>query len=127
MNKVILIGRVTKDIETRATSTGTPVALFTLAVNRDRKNAEGGYDADFINCVAFGQQATTINNWVNKGDKFAVAGRISTRNYEKEDGTKVYVTEVIVESFDFIESKKEKPTEDDAEDITYFDNDLPFN
>ena len=76
--------------------------------------------------MAFGQQATTINNWVNKGDKFAVAGRISTRNYEKDDGTKVYVTEVIVESFDFIESKKEKPTEDE-EDITYFDNDLPFN
>ena len=127
MNKVILIGRVTKDIETRATATGKSVALFTLAVNRDFKNAEGGYDADFINCVAFGQQADTISTWVNKGDKFAVVGKINTRNYDKGDGTKAYVTEVIVESFDFIESKKEKPTEDDAEDITYFDNDLPFN
>ena len=129
MNKVVLIGRVCKDIETRATATGKSVALFTLAVDRDRKNAEGNYDADFINCVAWGQQAETISTYVNKGDKFAVVGRITTRNYDKGDGTKVYVTEVIVEQFDFLERKKDKPTEDEGyvEYYDNFDNDLPFN
>ena len=135
MNKVILIGRVTKDIELKTTPSGKSIASFTLAVNRDYKNAESKYDADFINCVAFGMQAETISKFVRKGDRFGVEGKISTRNYEKQDGSKVYITEINVSGFEFLESKKDKPTADiehsgysvnpnDFEEIT--DEDIPF-
>ena len=135
MNKAILIGRVTKDIELKTTESRKSIALFTLAVNRDYKNAEGKYDTDFINCVAFGMQAETISKFVHKGDRFGVDGKLSTRTYEKQDGTKVYITEIIVSGFEFLESKKDKPTADvessgytvnpnDFEEIT--NEDLPF-
>ena len=132
MNKIILLGRVAKDVELRTTTSGKSVATFTLAVNRDYKNAEGKYDADFIPCVAFEGKAETISKFVQKGDKFCVSGKVQTRNYDKADGSKAYVTEVIVDGFDFIEGKKDKPTNsnidikyDDFEDID--DEDLPFN
>ncbi len=134
MNKVFLIGRVTKDTELKTTTSGKSVTSFTLAVNRDYKNADGSYDADFINCVAYGQQAETISKYVRKGDKFSVVGKMQTRNYEK-NGSKVYVTEVIVDGFEFLESKKDKPAEptsysnasdDDFTDISVGDDDLPF-
>ena len=131
MNKVILVGRVAKDVELRTTTSGKSVATFTLAVNRDYKNAEGKYDADFFTCVAFEQRAETISKFVSKGDKFGVIGKLTTRNYEK-NGSKVYVTEVKVEEFEFPESKKDTPTApkidvevDDFEEID--DEDLPFN
>ena len=108
MNRIVLTGRVTKDLELKTTTSGKSVATFTLAVNRDYKNADGNYDADFINCVAFGQQAETICKYVHKGDKFSVTGKLATRNYEKQDGSKVYVTEVNVDGFEFLESKKDK-------------------
>ena len=135
MNKVILTGRNVKQIELKTTQSGKSVASFTLAVNRDYKNAEGKYDADFINCVAYGQQAETISKFVHKGDRFGVDGKINTRTYEKQDGSKVYITEIIVSGFEFLESKKDKPTADvepsgysvnpnDFEEVT--DEDLPF-
>lgn len=129
MNKVILTGRICKEIELKTTTTGKSVASFTLAVNRDYKNADGNYDADFINCVAYGQQAETISKYINKGDKFGVEGKLNTRNYDK-NGSKVYVTEVIVNGFEFLESKKDKPTsfsntDDDFEEIST-PEDLPF-
>jgi single-strand DNA-binding protein len=108
MNKVVLVGRVAKDVELRTTTSGKSVATFTLAVNRDYKNAEGKYDADFFTCVAFEQRAETISRYVSKGDRFGVIGKLTTRNYEK-NGTKIYVTEVKVEEFEFLESKKDKP------------------
>ena len=114
MNKAILIGRVTKNIEYKTTQSGKPVSVFTLAVNRDYKNTNGEYDADFINCVAYDQKAETINKYVRKGDKFGVIGRISTRTYDKQDGSKGYITEVIVDGFEFLENKKDKPTETEA-------------
>lgn len=128
MNRVILIGRNVKDIELKATTSGKSVATFTLAVNRDYKNAEGNYDADFINCVAYEQRAETIAKYVHKGDKFCVTGRISTRTFEKQDGSKAYVTEVIVDGFEFLENKKDKPNEqigafEQMEDV---DEDIPF-
>lgn len=134
MNKWIGIGRVTKPIELKTTTSGKSVASFTLAVNRDRKNADGNYDADFINCVAFGQQAETISKYVNKGDKFGAIGKLNTRTYDK-NGSKVYVTEVIVDGFEFLESKKDKSAETigysnaDADDFVSYDDggDLPFN
>ena len=130
MNKVILIGRVTKDVELKTTTTGKSVASFTLAVNRDYKNADGNYDADFINCVAYGQQAETISKYVRKGDKFGVDGKIKTRTYDKQDGSKVYVTEIDVTGFEFLESKKDKPItpveELQSNGFESIDIDLPF-
>ena len=133
MNKAILIGRVCKDIELKTTNSGKSVVSFTLAVNRDYKNADGSYDADFINCVAYGLQAEAISKYVRKGDKFGVIGKINTRNYEK-NGIKAYVTEIFVEGFEFLESKKDKPTETEpsdnasTDDFTEIepDGDLPF-
>jgi single-strand DNA-binding protein len=132
MNKAILIGRVAKAIELKQTTSGKSVISFTLAVNKDFKNAEGKYDADFINCVAYGQPAEIISRCVSKGDRFGVVGKINTRTYDKQDGSKGYVTEVKVDEFDFLESKKDKPAETfsntTADDFTEIadDGDLPF-
>ena len=109
MNKVILIGRVTKDIDLRTTTTDKSITTFTLAVNRDFKNAEGNYDADFITCVAFDQKAEIISRYIHKGDRIAIVGKLNTRTWDKSDGSKGYATEIIVEAFDFIELKKDKP------------------
>lgn len=102
MNNVSLIGRLTKDVEERRTQNGTPVASFTLAVDR-RKKEDG---ADFINCIVWDKAAETIAKYVHKGDLFGVTGHIQTRNYEK-DGRMVYVTEVVTTSFQFLERKRE--------------------
>lgn len=132
MNNWNGIGRVTKDIVLKTTATGKSVATFTLAVNREKKNTEGKYDADFITCVAYEGIAETISKFVHKGDRFGVTGRIQTRTYDKQDGSKVYVTEIIVKGYDFLEGKKDKPVApkidvevDDFEEID--DEDLPFN
>ena len=112
MNCVVLIGRITRDVELRRTASGKAVASFTLAVNKDYKNEQGGYDAAFIECVAFEQKAETISKYVHKGDKFAVLGQLATRSYETKEGKKVKVTEVKVTGFDFIEGKKQTATND---------------
>lgn len=99
MNKVILIGRLTKDPELRfAAGTGTGVSRFTVAVNR-RKKEDG---ADFINCVAFGKTAETISQYLTKGRQIALIGHIQNGSYDAQDGTKRYTTDVIVETFEFI-------------------------
>ena len=118
---------MTKDIDEKKTASGKSVATFTLAVNRDYKNAEGNYDADFINCVAYEQRAETICKYVRKGDRFGVVGKMSTRSYEKTDGSKVYVTEVIVEGFEFLENKKQTAQANVPEfEVVEGDDDLPF-
>lgn len=107
MNKVILVGRFTRDPEIRY-STGesaTATARFSLAVNRRFKNAEGNYDADFINCVAFGKTAEFIEKYFKKGMSIGITGRIQTGSYTNKDGQKVYTTDVIVEETEFVESK----------------------
>ena len=132
MNKAILIGRVTKDIELKTMPNGKSVINFTLAVNRDYKNAQGEYDADFIDCVAFEQKAETISRYVRKGDRFSVFGTINTRSYKREDGSTAKVFEIKVDGFDFLESKKKstdvEPDEPDYEDDLYadLDGDLPI-
>ena len=131
MNRFIGIGRVTKDIDLRTTTSGISVASFTLAVNRNYKNDKGEYEADFINCVAYKNLADIISKYVSKGNKLAVEGRLQVRNYDNKEGKKVYVTEVIVDNIDFIESKKETKEKKDpfeagsikAEDL---DMQLPF-
>ena len=104
MNKAILMGRLTRDVELKTTASGVSVAIFSIAVNRRFKNANGGYDADFINCVAWRQQAEFISKYFKKGSQIGVTGSIQTRNYEK-DGKKVYITEVAVDEAEFVGAK----------------------
>ena len=127
MNCVVLIGRLTKDVELRRTGSGKAVASFTLAVNKDYRNEQGGYDADFIDCVAFEQRAETISKYVHKGDRFAVLGQLATRSYENKEGKKVKVTEVKVTGFDFLEGKKQtENTNGGFEPLEGDDEQLPF-
>lgn len=101
MNKVILVGRLTKDPELRTTGTGKSVCTFTVAVDR-RYKQEGQATADFIPVVAWGRQAEVINQYLTKGRQIALNGRIQTRTYDAQDGSKRYVTEVVLEEFDFV-------------------------
>ena len=128
MNQVQLLGRLTRDPETRKTQSGITVSKYTLAVDR-RFKKDGEPTADFINCTAFNKGAEFADKWLKKGTKIAVTGRIQTGAYEK-DGKKVYTTGVIVESQEFAESKKAETPEDYTdpfievpEDI---DKEIPF-
>ena len=109
MNKVILIGRLTKDPEIRYAQGSEPMAIarFTLAVDRGYKK-EGQESADFISCVAFKKPAEFIDKYAYKGMKFAIEGRIQTGSYNNKDGQKVYTTDVIVEHIEFAEGKREE-------------------
>ena len=98
MNKVILIGRLTRDPELRYTGSNTPVATFSLAVNRSFTNQNGEREADFINCVVWRKLAETVKNYLSQGSQVAVEGRIQTRNYDDQNGQRRYVTEVVVEN-----------------------------
>lgn len=113
MNTVQLIGRLTKDPDLRFTQNGTAVASFTLAVNRNFKNQQGEYDADFINCQIWRKAAENLSNFTHKGSLIGVEGRLQTRNYENKDGQRVYVTEVVVSVFHLLEpkSKTQQPTQ----------------
>ena len=106
MNKVILVGRLARDPELRTTANGKSVATFSLAVDR-RYKAEGQPTADFFNIVAWGKQAETICQYLGKGRQIALTGRLQYRSYDAQDGTIKYVTEVILEEFDFIGSKND--------------------
>ena len=105
MNKVILIGRLTKDPELRYTSSNRPVTQITVAVNRTFTNQNGEREADFINVVIWDKQAENVAKYLTKGRLVAVEGRIQTRNYDNNEGKKVYVTEVVALSVQFLESK----------------------
>lgn len=106
INSVVLVGRLTKDPELRKTSNGTSFLNFTLAVNRRFKNQQTGQtETDWINCVAWRQVADTMAQYLHKGSQIGVEGRIQTRNYENQQGQRVYVTEVLCENFTFLESK----------------------
>ena len=105
MNKVELIGRLTKDPEIRTTSNQVAFCNFTLAVDRSFKDSNGQRQADFINCVAWRQTATFIQKYFRKGNRLAVIGSIQTRSYEDKNGQKVFVTEVIADEAEFVESQ----------------------
>lgn len=111
MNAVVLIGRTTKDIELRRTGSGTAVASFTIAVNRDFRTQDG-QEADFIQCVAWKKTAELLEQYVHKGDRIAVNGSIRTRNYEDNHGKKIYVTEVQANHVEFIETKNRETPSD---------------
>ena len=105
MNKVILIGRLTKDPEMRTMTSGIANTTFSVAVNRPFTNQNGEREADFINCVTWRKQAENVAKYCNKGSQVAVEGRIQTRSYDHQDGTKRYVTEVVADNVTFLGAK----------------------
>lgn len=156
MNKVVLVGRLTRDPENRSNSAGVSNARFTLAVNRNFKNKDGNYDADFISCVAFRNTADFISKFFKKGSMICVEGRIQTGSYDAQDGSKRYTTDVVVDNAEFVGGKNDNssqpsnnsyvdspasapidvmpeydiPTSDPYEnydkEVSLSDNDLPF-
>ena len=145
INRVILIGRLTKDPELKYTSSGAAVGSFNLAVNRQFTNANGDREADFINCVIWRKSAENFANFTHKGSLVGIDGRLQTRNYENQQGQCVYVTEVVVDNFSLLEkrasdnsnvnqtqsgsNKTNKPADSVANNgqaIDIADDDLPF-
>lgn len=137
MNSVCLVGRMAGDAELRYTPNNQAVATFRLAVNRPFKNQNGEREADFINCVIWRQQAENLANWAKKGTLIGITGRIQTRSYENQQGQRVYVTEVVADSFQLLESRKEREASQSqgysrpdfgrqAEPMDISDDDLPF-
>ena len=141
LNSVCLVGRMTKDAELRYTPSNKAVATFSLAVNRNFKNQNGEREADFINCVIWRQQAENLANWAKKGALIGITGRIQTRNYENQQGQRVYVTEVVADNFQLLESRKDREagqsqeynqpdfsrqTPMNANPMDISDDDLPF-
>lgn len=125
MNKVILVGRLTKDPDMRTTSTGMNVASFSLAVNRNFKNKDGNYDTDFFNVSVFGKQAENVSRYVSKGSQVGVEGRLQNRTYDAQDGTKRYVTDVIADNVEFMGSKGGSTPNNYSVDATYTMVDAP--
>lgn len=137
LNSVTLVGRLTKDPELRYTPNNQAVATFSLAVNRNFKSQNGEREADFINCVIWRQQAENLANWAKKGALIGITGRIQTRSYENQQGQRVYVTEVVADNFQLLESRKDRESEPSqgysqpdfgrqAEPMNILDSDLPF-
>lgn len=139
MNKVCLTGRLTRDPELRETTNGICQTRFTLAVNRKTTNSNGEREADFINCVAWRGAAENIFKYFSKGNQIGITGRIQTGSYDRQDGTKAYTTDIIVDEFDFLDKKEDKPkqveqqpkTEEDpfkefADEVELGPDDLPF-
>ena len=136
INNVVLIGRLTRDVDLRYTPQNQVVGQFTLAVNRNFKNQNGEYDADFINCVIWGKSAENFANWTKKGNLVGITGRVQTRNYENQQGQRVYVTEVVAESFQLLEKRdnsanqnsmaEQMPPPFAGDPIDIKDDDLPF-
>ncbi|KGG54658.1 single-stranded DNA-binding protein [Lactobacillus sp. wkB10] len=108
INRVVLVGRLTRDPELRTTGSGISVATFTLAVDRQYTNAQGERGADFISCVIWRKAAENFCNFTSKGSLVGIDGRIQTRSYDNKDGQRVYVTEVIVDNFALLESRKDR-------------------
>lgn len=112
LNRVVLVGRLTKDPDLRYTPNGVAVANFTVAVNRPFTNQQGNREADFINCVIWRRAAENLANFMKKGSMVGVDGRIQTRSFEGQDGKMVYITEVVADSVQFLESKGSRGGQD---------------
>ena len=137
INNVVLVGRLTRDPELRYTPSNVAVATFSLAVNRNSKNQAGDYEADFISCIMWRQQAENYANWLKKGALVGITGRIQTRSYDNQKGQRVYVTEVVAESFQILEKKDNgannasmenqiPPSFEKTNPMDISDDDLPF-
>ncbi|HHP4399827.1 TPA: single-stranded DNA-binding protein [Streptococcus pyogenes] len=125
INNIVLVGRMTKDAELRYTASQVAVATFTLAVNRRFKEQNGEREADFIYCVIWRQSAENLANWAKKGALIGVTGRIQTRNYENQQEQRVYVTEVVAESFQMLESRNSQQ-QSGQDNSSQNDNSQPF-
>lgn len=108
LNQAVLVGRLTKDLEIKTLDNGKKIVNITVAVPRNFKNADGEYETDFINCILWNSVAENTAEYCKKGDIIGVKGRLQSSSYEKEDGTKVYTTELIAEKVTFLSSKKEE-------------------
>src|SRR5690625_4507361 len=156
LNRVVLVGRLTKDPDLRYTPNGVAVANFTIAVNRPFTNQQGNREADFINCVVWRRPAENLANYMKKGSMIGVDGRVQTRTFEGQDGKTVFVTEIVADSVQLLESKgssqgrgqdpsgfqqnqnqnqfqnqnqnqnTDNPFKDNGEPIDISDDDLPF-
>lgn len=135
INNVTLIGRLTRDAELRYTPSNIATAQFNIACNRNFKNANDEYDADFINCVMWREQAERFCNWTRKGMLVGIVGRIQTRSYENQQGQRVYVTEVVAESFQVLEKRDNTTNQNSMTEqmppsytspMDISDDDLPF-
>ena len=137
INNVVLVSRLTRDPELRYTPSNVAVATFSLAVNRNFKNQAGDYEADFISCIMWRQQAENFANWLKKGALVGITGRIQTRSYDNQQGQRVYVTEVVAESFQILEKKDNAannasmenqipPSFEKTNPMDISDDDLPF-
>lgn len=137
INNVVLIGRLTRDVELRYTPSNIAVATFNLAVNRNFKNQDGEREADFINCVMWQKSAENLANWTRKGMLIGITGRIQTRSYENQEGQRVYVTEVVADSFQVLEKRDNSanqssmdsqmpPNFENSRPMDISDDDLPF-
>lgn len=124
MNKVILIGRIASEVETRRTASGKAVSSYRIAVDR-RFKKEGQPDTDFLNCVAFGNNGEFADKFLTKGMKIAIEGSIQTRSYGNKDNKKVYVTEIIVDNHEFCEKKNDSGNKFEAMQKTNLEPDYP--
>lgn len=122
INNVVLVGRLTSDPSLRFTNNGSAVASFNLAVNRNFTNASGEREADFINCVIWRKPAEALAEYARKGTLLGVTGRIQTRNYENQQGQRVYVTEVVCENFQLLESKNSSEQRNNQQSNQNFGN-----
>lgn len=130
INKTILVGRITKDIELRTTSGNIPYVRFTLAVNRTYTESNGERKADFISCVAWRKQAENMAKYVGKGSLVGIDGRIQTGSYDNDNGTRVYTTDVVCDSVQFLGTKETNDKNKSQPSVQEYDppleDDLPF-
>ncbi|WP_318767595.1 single-stranded DNA-binding protein [Lactiplantibacillus carotarum] len=119
INRAVLVGHLTRDPELRYTSSGLAVATFTIAVNRNFTNQNGEREADFISCVIWRKAAENLANFTSKGSLLGIDGRVQTRNYENQQGVRVYVTEVVVENFSLLESRADADKRREQSDRNY--------
>jgi|SRR5690625_2729552 len=140
LNRTVLVGRLVKDLDLRYTPNGVAVANFTIACNRPFKSKDGEQEADFINCVVWRKPAENLANYMKKGSQIGVDGRLQSRTYDDKDGKKVFVTEVVADSVQFLEPKSSNqsgdsqkqtksnpdPFKNEGEPVDISGDDLPF-
>lgn len=137
INNVTLVGRLTRDPELRYTPSNIAITTFNMAVNRNFKNQAGDREADFINCMIWRQQAENLASWAKKGALIGITGRIQTRSYDNQQGQRVYVTEVVADTFQLLEKRDNSANQSNIEDqmpasfratnqLDISDDDLPF-
>lgn len=137
INNVTIVGRLTRDPELKYTPSNIAITTFNMAVNRNFKNQAGDREADFINCMIWRQQAENLANWCKKGNLVGITGRIQTRSYDNQQGQRVYVTEVVADTFQLLEKRDNTANQSNIEDqmpasfgatnpLDISDDDMPF-